>query len=157
MQISPYLGGLGLASAAVAFNVALYYNTIIAWCLKYLVQVTTTRCLKYLVRETTTRCLKYLVQVTTTRWLKYLVQVTTTKCLKYLVQVTNTRCLKYLIRVTTTRCLKYLVHVTTAILDRGWSAKVRRERWWQIFFKCYSWFVLTPGSIKSISNGECIL
>ncbi|XP_023338073.1 sodium-dependent neutral amino acid transporter B(0)AT2, partial [Eurytemora carolleeae] len=37
-QISPYLGGLGLASAAVAFNVALYYNTIIAWCLKYLVQ-----------------------------------------------------------------------------------------------------------------------
>ena len=38
-QISPYLGGLGLASGAVAFNVALYYNTIIAWCLKYLVQV----------------------------------------------------------------------------------------------------------------------
>ena len=38
IQISPYLGGLGLASAAVAFNVALYYNTIIAWCLKYLVQ-----------------------------------------------------------------------------------------------------------------------
>jgi len=37
-QISPYLGGLGLASGAVAFNVALYYNTIIAWCLKYLVQ-----------------------------------------------------------------------------------------------------------------------
>jgi len=37
-QISPYLGGIGLASGAVAFNVALYYNTIIAWCLKYLVQ-----------------------------------------------------------------------------------------------------------------------
>ena len=39
LQISPYLGRLGLASGAVAFNVALYYNTIIAWCLKYLVQV----------------------------------------------------------------------------------------------------------------------
>ena len=38
-QISPYLGGLGLASGVVAFNVALYYNTIIAWCLKYFVQV----------------------------------------------------------------------------------------------------------------------
>ena len=38
-QISPYLGGLGLASGIVAFNVALYYNTIIAWCLKYFVQV----------------------------------------------------------------------------------------------------------------------
>ena len=38
LQISPYLGGLGLASGAVAFNVALYYNTIIAWCLKYLIQ-----------------------------------------------------------------------------------------------------------------------
>ena len=37
--MSPYLGGLGLASAVVAFNVAIYYNTIIAWCLKYLVQV----------------------------------------------------------------------------------------------------------------------
>jgi len=148
LQISPYLGGLGLASAAVAFNVALYYNTIIAWCLKYLVQVTTTRCLKYLVRVTPSRCLKYLVQVTTTRCLKYLVQGTTTRCHKYLVQVTNTRRLKYLVQVTTTRCLKYLVHVTTAILDRGWSAKVRRERWWKIFFKFYSWFVITPGSIQ---------
>ena len=38
-QISPYLGGLGLASGAVAFNVACYYNTIIAWCLRYLMQV----------------------------------------------------------------------------------------------------------------------
>ena len=37
-QITPYLGGLGLASGVVAFNVALYYNTIIAWCLKYFVK-----------------------------------------------------------------------------------------------------------------------
>ena len=39
LQINPYLGGLGLASGIVAFNVALYYNTIIAWCLKYFVKV----------------------------------------------------------------------------------------------------------------------
>ena len=38
LQITPYLGGLGLASGIVAFNVALYYNTIIAWCLKYFVK-----------------------------------------------------------------------------------------------------------------------
>ncbi|WAR11799.1 S6A15-like protein [Mya arenaria] len=37
-EVSPYLGGLGLASATVAFNVALYYNTIMAWCMLYLVQ-----------------------------------------------------------------------------------------------------------------------
>ncbi|XP_062593065.1 sodium-dependent neutral amino acid transporter B(0)AT3-like [Saccostrea cucullata] len=37
-QVSPYLQGLGLASAAVSFNVALYYNTIMAWCIIYLVQ-----------------------------------------------------------------------------------------------------------------------
>ncbi|XP_060553326.1 sodium-dependent neutral amino acid transporter B(0)AT3-like [Ruditapes philippinarum] len=37
-QVSPYLGGIGLASAAVSFNVALYYNTIMAWCILYLVQ-----------------------------------------------------------------------------------------------------------------------
>lgn len=37
-QVSPYLQGVGLASAAVSFNVALYYNTIMAWCIIYLVQ-----------------------------------------------------------------------------------------------------------------------
>ncbi|KAL4235225.1 hypothetical protein ACF0H5_006863 [Mactra antiquata] len=36
--VSPYLGGIGLASAAVSFNVALYYNTIMAYCMLYLVQ-----------------------------------------------------------------------------------------------------------------------
>ena len=34
-RISPYLGGVGIASAIVSFNVALYYNTVIAWCLYY--------------------------------------------------------------------------------------------------------------------------
>ena len=38
-QISPYLGGIGIASTVVSFNVARYYNTIIAWCLYYLFQV----------------------------------------------------------------------------------------------------------------------
>lgn len=38
-QVSPRLGGIGIASAVVSFNVALYYNTIIAWCLFYFVQV----------------------------------------------------------------------------------------------------------------------
>lgn len=37
-QVSPYLGGIGISSAVVSFNVALYYNTIIAWCLFYFVQ-----------------------------------------------------------------------------------------------------------------------
>ncbi|XP_040568895.1 sodium-dependent neutral amino acid transporter B(0)AT3 [Lepeophtheirus salmonis] len=37
-QISPYLGGIGIASVVVSFNVALYYNTIIAWCLYYFAQ-----------------------------------------------------------------------------------------------------------------------
>lgn len=37
-QVSPYLGGIGISSAIVSFNVALYYNTIIAWCLFYFVQ-----------------------------------------------------------------------------------------------------------------------
>jgi len=32
-------GGIGISSAVVSFNVALYYNTIIAWCLFYFVQV----------------------------------------------------------------------------------------------------------------------
>ncbi|XP_061166600.1 uncharacterized protein LOC133175501 [Saccostrea echinata] len=36
-QISPYLAGIGIASAMVSFWVSLYYNTIIAWCLYYLV------------------------------------------------------------------------------------------------------------------------
>ncbi|CAL4082243.1 unnamed protein product, partial [Meganyctiphanes norvegica] len=35
-QVSPYAGGIGVASAFVSFNVAIYYNTIIAWCLYYL-------------------------------------------------------------------------------------------------------------------------
>lgn len=33
------MGGIGISSAVVSFNVALYYNTIIAWCLFYFVQV----------------------------------------------------------------------------------------------------------------------
>lgn len=53
-QVSPYLAGkfsivnpfrllnlisgIGISSAVVSFNVALYYNTIIAWCLFYFVQ-----------------------------------------------------------------------------------------------------------------------
>lgn len=36
-QISPFLGGIGIASAMVSFWVGLYYNTIISWCLYYLV------------------------------------------------------------------------------------------------------------------------
>ena len=39
LQVSPYLGGIGIASGVVSFNVALYYNTIIAWCLNYFVRV----------------------------------------------------------------------------------------------------------------------
>lgn len=38
-EVSPYLAGIGISSAVVSFNVALYYNTIIAWCLFYFVQV----------------------------------------------------------------------------------------------------------------------
>ena len=38
-RVSPYWGGIGVASAIVSFNVALYYNTVIAWCLSYFVQV----------------------------------------------------------------------------------------------------------------------
>lgn len=34
--MSPYLGGIGISSAFVSYIVALYYNTIIAWCLIYL-------------------------------------------------------------------------------------------------------------------------
>ncbi|CAD7090230.1 unnamed protein product [Hermetia illucens] len=34
-QISPFLGGIGISSAVVSYIVALYYNTIIAWCLIY--------------------------------------------------------------------------------------------------------------------------
>ncbi|KAK7084601.1 hypothetical protein SK128_021037, partial [Halocaridina rubra] len=37
-QVSPKLGGVGVASAVVSFVVALYYNTVIAWCLYYLFQ-----------------------------------------------------------------------------------------------------------------------
>lgn len=33
--VSGYMGGLGIAAAIVSFNVALYYNTIIAWCIFY--------------------------------------------------------------------------------------------------------------------------
>lgn len=42
-QVSPYLGGIGISSAVVSFNVALYYNTIIAWCLFYFVQASSDR------------------------------------------------------------------------------------------------------------------
>lgn len=35
-EISPFLGGIGISSAIVSFIVALYYNTIIGWCLIYL-------------------------------------------------------------------------------------------------------------------------
>ncbi|XP_059618030.1 sodium-dependent neutral amino acid transporter B(0)AT3 isoform X2 [Phlebotomus argentipes] len=34
-QVSPFLGGIGISSAVVSYVVALYYNTIIAWCLIY--------------------------------------------------------------------------------------------------------------------------
>jgi len=34
-EVSPYLGGIGISSAIVSFIVALYYNTIIGWCLIY--------------------------------------------------------------------------------------------------------------------------
>lgn len=37
-QISPYLGGIGVACVMVSYIVGIYYNTIIAWCLYYLVQ-----------------------------------------------------------------------------------------------------------------------
>ncbi|XP_014773793.1 sodium-dependent neutral amino acid transporter B(0)AT3 isoform X3 [Octopus bimaculoides] len=36
-QISPFMGGIGICCAIVSFIVGLYYNTIIAWCLYYLV------------------------------------------------------------------------------------------------------------------------
>ena len=36
-EISPYLGGVGLASVMVCFLVSLYYNVIIAWCMFYLI------------------------------------------------------------------------------------------------------------------------
>ena len=36
-DISPYLGGVGIASAVVCFLVSLYYNVIIAWCVFYFV------------------------------------------------------------------------------------------------------------------------
>ncbi|XP_055632620.1 sodium-dependent neutral amino acid transporter B(0)AT3 isoform X2 [Toxorhynchites rutilus septentrionalis] len=35
-EVSVYLGGIGISSAFVSYIVALYYNTIIAWCLIYL-------------------------------------------------------------------------------------------------------------------------
>ncbi|XP_052899747.1 sodium-dependent neutral amino acid transporter B(0)AT3 [Anopheles moucheti] len=35
-EVSAYLGGIGISSAFVSYIVALYYNTIIAWCLIYL-------------------------------------------------------------------------------------------------------------------------
>ncbi|KAG9509399.1 Sodium-dependent neutral amino acid transporter SLC6A17 [Fragariocoptes setiger] len=34
-MISPFAAGIGIASAVVSFNVGLYYNTIVAWCLYY--------------------------------------------------------------------------------------------------------------------------
>ncbi|XP_015780280.1 PREDICTED: sodium- and chloride-dependent transporter XTRP3-like [Acropora digitifera] len=34
-EISPYLGGVGIASVVVCFLVSLYYNVIIAWCVFY--------------------------------------------------------------------------------------------------------------------------
>jgi len=43
-EVSPYLAGIGVSSAVVSFNVALYYNTIIAWCLFYFVQVSWNLC-----------------------------------------------------------------------------------------------------------------
>ncbi len=40
-RVSSSLGGIGIASGVVSFNVALYYNTIIAWdnCYKIFVSV----------------------------------------------------------------------------------------------------------------------
>ena len=37
-EISPYLGGVGIASVVVCFLVSLYYNIIIAWCVFYFVK-----------------------------------------------------------------------------------------------------------------------
>jgi len=34
-RISPWLGGVGIASGVVSLTVGLYYNTVIAWCLYY--------------------------------------------------------------------------------------------------------------------------
>lgn len=41
-QVSPYAGGIGIASCFVSLSVGLYYNTIIAWCLYYLFHVSRT-------------------------------------------------------------------------------------------------------------------
>jgi solute carrier family 6 amino acid/orphan transporter-like 15/16/17/18/20 len=38
-QVSPYLSAVGTSSAAVSCNVALYHQTVTAWCLFYFVQV----------------------------------------------------------------------------------------------------------------------
>ncbi|XP_048576904.1 sodium-dependent neutral amino acid transporter B(0)AT3-like isoform X2 [Nematostella vectensis] len=37
-EISPYLGGVGIASVVVCFLVCLYYNVVISWCVFYFVQ-----------------------------------------------------------------------------------------------------------------------
>ena len=37
-EISPYLGGVGIASVVVCFLVSLYYNVIIAWCVFYFIK-----------------------------------------------------------------------------------------------------------------------
>ena len=36
-SISPYLDGVGIASAAICFLVCLYYNVILSWCLVYFI------------------------------------------------------------------------------------------------------------------------
>lgn len=38
-QISKYTAGIGITAGIVSFNVALYYNAIIAWCLHYFARV----------------------------------------------------------------------------------------------------------------------
>lgn len=34
--VSPFAAGIGIASAIVSFNIGLYYNTVVAWCIYYL-------------------------------------------------------------------------------------------------------------------------
>jgi solute carrier family 6 amino acid/orphan transporter-like 15/16/17/18/20 len=38
-EISPYLGGLGIACGFICYFVVMYYNTLLAWVLSYLFDV----------------------------------------------------------------------------------------------------------------------
>jgi len=41
-EISPYLGGLGITCGVVCYFCALYYNTLLAWVISYVVDVSRT-------------------------------------------------------------------------------------------------------------------